>query len=413
MSIVGGYVLRIPTVIFCGAVLTSCSHVATPSALPAALANDTSTAHSLTGNGYAVLYSFKGAPHDGAYPYFGLAASDGALYGSTTNGGDDHYCQYGCGTVFSLSASGIETVLFRFDGKDGNWPESGVTPLDGALYGTDVGSVFKVSTSGKEHRLYNFKGSPDGSTPHALTSLYGILYGPTQFGGNNGCGHTSTQGCGTIFQLGASGAEKVLYAFKGGSDGSWPIGSLLYTSGAFYGTTNGGGGSTNCKWGCGTVFALTTGGSERIVYSFNGGSDGAYPVAGLIALHGVLYGTTSFGGSGCGSTGCGTVFAVSASGSERIIYRFKGGTDGSLPWYGSLVSIKGKLYGTTQYGGANGDGTIFEVSASGKERVLYSFKGAPDGANPFGGLTDMKGMLYGTTANGGSNGYGTIFQIKP
>ena len=161
-----------------------------------------------------------------------------------------------------------------------------------------------------------------------------------------------------------------------------------------------------------------------MLYSFKAGKDGAYPEAPLTNVSGTLNGTTYIGGSGCVSYGgCGIVFDVSRSGAERVLYRFKG-ADGRAPVAG-LTDVNGKLYGTTLHGGSDADcqdcGTVFDVSTSGKERVLHSFKGLPDdGAYPSAGLINVNGILYGTTASGGSShcaksgyGCGTVFRISP
>jgi uncharacterized repeat protein (TIGR03803 family) len=129
----------------------------------------------------------------------------------------------------------------------------------------------------------------------------------------------------------------------------------------------------------------------KSLYSFKGGTDGANPSAGLIAVYGELYGTTGGGGT----YGHGTVFKVSTFGTETVLYRFKGVPDGAFPVAG-LIEVNGALYGTTQLGGtygAYGDGTVFKMSTSGAESVLYRFKNVPDGANPEAGLIDVNGAL--------------------
>jgi uncharacterized repeat protein (TIGR03803 family) len=371
---------------------------------------------------YTSLYSFRGQPEDGTYPS-GLTAVNGALYGTTSAGGTSNI-----GTFFEVSTSGAERVLHNFgSGTDGATPLtlSGLSDVNGALYGTtdvggtsNIGTVFEVSTSGAERVIYNFQGgTADGSAPEAgLTAVNGTLYGTTEGGGQYGFG--------TVFKVSTSGAERVLYSFKGGTaDGSYPVTSLTAVNGALYGITTAGGASG----GFGTVFKVSTSGAERVIYNFKGAPDGAFPYTGLTAVNGVLYGTTSTGGTNsCSnlSTGCGTVFEVSTFGAERVLYSFKGGTDGSDPVAG-LTDVKGTLYSTTQVGGTSnivGFGTIFEVSTSGAERVLYSFKGPPDGAYPQSIMIDVKGALYGTTALGGvygnsgggapANGFGTVFEIS-
>jgi uncharacterized repeat protein (TIGR03803 family) len=151
---------------------------------------------------------------------------------------------------------------------------------------------------------------------------------------------------------------------------------------------------------------------EIVLYSFQGGSDGAAPSAGLIYENGFLFGTTATGGSGCGTTGCGTVFEVDPNtGAETVIYRFAGGKDGQNPVAG-LIYENGLLYGTTQDGGPAEAGTVFSVNpATSEEQVLYSFKGGKDGASPEAGLVYDNGLLFGTTAKGGPLHYGTVFEV--
>ncbi|HLY02175.1 MAG TPA: choice-of-anchor tandem repeat GloVer-containing protein [Candidatus Cybelea sp.] len=214
----------------------------------------------------------------------------------------------------------------------------------------------------------------------------------------------------------ASRGFAVLYSFGGGRDGGVPVANLIALNGTLYGTTEFGGTGSCYSYGlsgCGTVFAITISGKEHVLHRFRAGSDGEYPLAGLIAVNGKLYGTTGYGGgSGCGGsgTGCGTVYEVDTSGKERVLYRFKGAPDGGEP-FSQLVSSNGRLYGTTSGGGASNAGTIFEVSTSGKERVLYSFSGGSY-AGPLAGLTSYGGTLYGTTAREGKLGAGTVFALS-
>jgi uncharacterized repeat protein (TIGR03803 family) len=206
----------------------------------------------------------------------------------------------------------------------------------------------------------------------------------------------------------------VLYSFKGGSgDGADPYAGLINVKGTLYGTTYSGGASGN-----GTVFAITKTGTETVLYSFKGGSgDGAQVVGGLLNVKGTLYGTTTGGGAGCGSYGCGTVFKITTSGTETVLHSFSGSGDGENPDAG-LINVKGTFYGTTEYGGANCSssgvcGTVFKITTSGAETVLHSFGGSGDGIVPKGGLLNNSGRLYGTTAYGGANGDGTVFSLSP
>ncbi len=356
-----------------------------------------------------VIYSFKGGA-DGANPLAGLTLFNGALYGTTSLGGAN-----GKGTVFKVSTSGNESVLYSFAGQpDAASPAASLIHVNGKLYGTtpvggtiNNGTVFEVSPSGHESVLYSFKFEPDGTNPYAgLTETNGALYGTTSGGG--------TKDRGTVFELSASGDESVIHSFTGEPDGESPFAGLTYLNGNLYGTTEHGG--YGKKGGAGTVFEVSPSGSESVIHSFTGAhagsSDGAWPLAGMIAVNGTLYGTTYEGGP----ADEGAVFSVNPAGTEKAIYGFLGGDvylDGASP-SASLTLLKGKLYGTTLYGGNNDSGTIFEVSKSGRESVVHDFQGSPaDGAFPYGPLIVVNGMLYGTTANGGVNNDGTVFALAP
>lgn len=259
--------------------------------------------------------------------------------------------------------------------------------------------------------LHVFTGRPDGSIPYAaLTSVYGVLYGTTAFGGITGTGCGSI-GCGVIFAE-ANGVESVVYRFQGGSDGFDPTGDLIFENDDFYGTTYGGG-NGGCNTGCGTIFAFGQHrqGQKDWTYSFQGGTDGAYPEAGLVYVNGTLYGTTVEGGGTCG---CGTIFAATHNGLEKVIWRFGGSPSGAYP-YAHLINVNGVFYGTTEGGGRHGRGTVFAVTTNGSLtllRVLHSFAGGTDGAYPYAGLLYMNGTLYGTTSLQGAHGYGTIFALE-
>jgi uncharacterized repeat protein (TIGR03803 family) len=378
-----------------------------------------------------VLHSFIGIP-DGEFPYASLVRdSSGNLYGTTFNGG-----RSGAGTVFRIDTAGKESVLHSFTGsRDGANPFAGlVQDAKGNLYGTTFygggngcngygcGTVFKVSRTGKETVLHRFKGPVgDGTYPKAglVLDVNGTLYGTTIAGGTGCKGY----GCGTVFKLDPTGTETLLYSFAGGNDGANPTGLIRDAKGNLYGTTEYSAG-TGCSFGdgCGMVFKLNKSGKETVLYRFTGtGGDGANPFAGLIQdANGNLYGTTYEGGTGCGDLGCGTVFKVSRTGKETVLYRFTGtGGDGATPYVQLVRDAKGSLYGTTAYGGSSSVGTVFKLDPAGKETVLYSFTGSPDGQNSFAGLVrDAKGNLYGTTYNGGSPqcmyfGCGTVFKLTP
>jgi uncharacterized repeat protein (TIGR03803 family) len=336
----------------------------------------------------SVLYSFTGGS-DGAQPHAGLLFdSEGNLYGTTNFGGTTSTtCSKGCGTVFKLTPGS----------GPGDWSES---------------------------VLYPFKGGSDGQQPYArlILDTEGNLYGTTLQGG-----HTSTAcaaGCGTVFELAASsGTETVLYAFQGGTDGASPYAGVTFDStGNLYGTTYAGGAN-----GDGTVFKLTPASSgswtESILHSFKGGWDGNGPLGGVILdASGNLYGTTFQGGA---PPHYGVVFELQhqASGawSETLLHVFWD-SPAAHPMSGLVFDASGNLYGTTALGASStacsaGCGTLFEITPTSTGRtykVLRVFGRGGDGYTPSGDLIlDSNGNLWGTTEAGGSQKAGTVFEVVP
>lgn len=364
---------------------------------------------------YQVLYSFRG--RHGASPYAAPINVAGTLYGTTSHGGT-----YDAGMFYKITPSGKEVVLRSFFGVRGALPLANLIEVKGTLYGTTelggtgagcsgsrCGTVFSITTSGVEHVLHNFSG-PDGAEPLApLLDVNGIFYGTTIAGGASDLG--------TVFSLTRSGKETVLHSFSGGSDGAHPRAGLIEVNNKLYGTSQDGGANSCGGFGCGTVYAITTSGKETVLHSFSG-SDGSSPTGNFAEIKGALYSTTDSGGANCGgSGGCGTVFRITTSGKETVIHSFSG-ADGAFP-YAGLISVKGILYGTTVNGGGGGSacdyagcGTIFSIMTSGKETVLHSFGNYGDGINPFAGLLNGNGMIYGTTPYAGVRGFGTAFSLK-
>jgi uncharacterized repeat protein (TIGR03803 family) len=215
---------------------------------------------------------------------------------------------------------------------------------------------------------------------------------------------------------------RLIHNFGDGTDGDTPLADLVALNGKLYGTTEYGG-----KGGNGTIFRIGVGGSETVLHSFGKLPDGELPVAGLIAVSkgATLYGTTESGGK----YDLGTVFEVSTSGSttgkEHVLYSFKGGYDGAKPM-GSLIALtRGKaieLFGTTSEGGrynvnsqTYGLGTVFKVTISGStatEKVLHSFGSPGDGAVPKGGLVAKGNEFYGATSAGGDTDNGAIYKVS-
>ena len=338
------------------------------------------------------------------------------LYGTTTG--------YG-GTVFRLTGRTVTTLWTFTGGSDGSYPYSGgvIVGKDGALYGTtqygaldaDIGgcgAVYRLTPPGAdqtawtETTLWEFTNGSDGCNPNGLIAdASGALYGTAEYGGSMNC----TYGCGTVFKLipPAEGqtawTEQTLYNFLGGSDGGFPGGTLTAgRKGALYGTTTAGGAGP-CTFqdlgeqGCGTVFMLTppaegqTAWTKQIVWSFTGGSDGAYDDdyvefrggALLIDSNGALYGTAPIGGLNSSiypclyRLGCGTVFKLippegaQTAWTEATLWDFTGGSDGGNSYAGLVADNSGALYGTTTWGGdrndcsAYGCGVVFRLTGTG------------------------------------------------
>jgi hypothetical protein len=425
-----------------------------------------------------VLYSFQNGTTDGQLPVGGVVFDKaGNLYGATAYGLGD-CAPEGCGSVFQLTPPAkkgdpwTETVLHLFLGGSGDGAEPiGGLVIDGSgnLYGATweggtgncdlgCGVVYEMKppqTKGgdwTETVLYSFQGNNDGEAPNddLMLDSDGNLYGATQYGG--GYGSCYDQGfnffyCGTIFKLsppkseGGNWTEKVLYSFKGGTDGATSHGNLAFgRDGAIYGTTLQGGGASKCVdggggAGCGTVFELRPpkkkGGawSEKILHSFTGGNDGGWPGAGVVIdAKGSLYGGAEFGAKGAG----GIVFRLATTNggrwNETILHVFAGSGD---DYYGPTVSLfdkSGNLYGTTLGGPGNSFiGSVFRLRPPGQEdgghwtyNMLHGFTGAPDGKLPNPPLTfDKSGDLYGTTEYGGTGttncpggGCGAVFEVK-
>ncbi len=367
-----------------------------------------------------VLHSFTGlagATPDGSSPtaYGGLVqASDGNLYGMT-NGGGAHRN----GTVFKISTTGTETVLYSFGATttDAAYPWAGlIQASDGNLYGMTIaggtngtGAVVKFTTSGTETVLYSFGagGVNDGSSPYGslIQASDGNLYGVTSLGGANNAG--------AVVKITLAGVETVLYSFAGGTtDGASPIGNLIQASdGNLYGMTNTGGAN-----GKGVVFKVTTAGAETVLWSLGGAGDGTNPVGGLVqASDGNLYGMTQSGGAYAN----GTVFRITTTGTETVLHSFAGASsDGARPLGNLIQGSDGNLYGLTDWGGANGGsvgfGTAFKITTSGVETILYNFGATTSDANGPGGslIQASDGHFYGMTVGGGTYNYGAVFKIN-
>jgi uncharacterized repeat protein (TIGR03803 family) len=301
---------------------------------------------------------------------------------------------------------------FGRSARDGTKPAADLIDVKGTLYGTTsrggahgAGTVFSITTGGQETLLHSFGAGKDGAVPLGkLLNVNGTLYGTTAYGGGRGGG--------TVFRMALTGKEDVLYNFATDypyreNSGSVPVAGLIDVKGILYGTTSHGGTRT-CDTdyeGCGTVFTITRSGKETVLRNFGEDEDGIVPLAALVNVGGTLYGTTST----CSGLCHGTVFSITPAGQYQTVYTF--GTqqnDGDTP-SAALIDVNGTLYGTTAYGGGNGN--VFSVTPSGTETVIYNFSGS-DGSEPLAALKNVDGVLYGTTASGGANNYGTVFSIS-
>jgi uncharacterized repeat protein (TIGR03803 family) len=284
--------------------------------------------------------------------------------------------------------------------------------------------------------LLSFNGQ-DGHLPLSRPSFGpdGRLYGATAVGGE-GC----DLGCGNVYSAypPATFCRTVLCNWTGVSiydfdsipdDGAFPAyGDLLFdAAGNIYGTTSFNVPGYNLFYG--TVYELSKSQdvwSETILHQFGSGNDGSDPESGVLRDHaGNFYGTTAEGGTNdtCnGGRGCGTVYELSPSGSgwsEQVLYSFQAQNDGDTPIGGLVMDAQGNLYGTTSQDGANGGGTVFELSPSGGSwnlTTLYSFAKTGSGYDYCFGqngtlLLNSAGNLFGTTCSNGAYGYGAIFEL--
>src|ERR1039458_3293117 len=323
--------------------------------------------------------------------------------------------------ITAIASPAQFTTLHTFDGTDGGTPDGAlVQGIDGNLYGTTeaagangAGTVFKMTTGGTLTTLYDFCSQPscaDGANPNAglVQDTDGNFYGTTFGNDNPTCGGS---GCGTVFKITPGGTLITLHSFCAKSsclDGANPTAALVQgTDGNLYGTT-----SAMGKYLEGTVFKITTSDKLTTLHTFNG-TDGNSPYGGGIqGIDGNFYGTTGYGGA----DGNGTVFKMTSTGKLTTLHSFKG-ADGANP-YGGLVQLpyplRPLLYGATYAGGDNGDGTIFEIAPTGNLHNQYSFcslAACADGANPSAGLQTFGNIAFGTTSYGGAIGDGVLFEF--
>jgi uncharacterized repeat protein (TIGR03803 family) len=373
---------------------------------------------------FIILHSFDGP--DGATPTFPSLTQglDGNLYGTTAGGGTQ-----GQGTIFNISPQGTFTTVHSFCTlkrcDDGKSPRAGVIlGTDGTFWGTTEfgggpvvggygqGELFRYIPEGGVLQTPYVFGQVVGDKPFSapVQAANGDIYVTTPVGGQRETGSLSSD-TGAILNLSGNGGSYDFCANKHCPDGRNPYGGLVQgTDGNLYGTTTRGGANN-----AGTVFRIPTKVRPFTrLHSFNT-TDGAYPYAALIqASDGNFYGTTELGGA----NGGGTLFQITPSGTLTSLYSFcaqASCTDGKTPVAGLTQATDGNFYGTTELGGANGAGTIFQLTPGGTLTTLYSFCAQPscaDGENPLSGLLQATdGNLYGAASVGGADNDGTIFSL--
>jgi uncharacterized repeat protein (TIGR03803 family) len=354
------------------------------------------------------LFSFDVS--DGTGPQLAalIQGQDGALYGTTGGGG----ANAGDGTVFRITTSGLENVVYSLGGSPGGaYPTAALLLApDGNFYGTteeggggpyNAGTVFKLAPDGTLTTLHAFCSQSfvcsDGDQPDAglIQGRDGNFYGTTQTGGSGGSSE------GTIFRVTSQGKLTTIYSFCAPtcSDGGFPNASLIQPSdGNFYGTTPS------------TIFKITPAGKLTTLYTLTD-NEGYLIVSPLMqASDGNFYGTAQFGGP----ANDGTIFRITPKGVFNVLHTFNG-TDGISPKGGLVQASDGNLYGTTFEGGPGLLGTVFKITLDGQLTTIYNFclkTNCPDGSEPASGLLQAtNGILYGTTSSGGAYDAGTVFSI--
>ncbi|HEX5324955.1 MAG TPA: choice-of-anchor tandem repeat GloVer-containing protein [Capsulimonadaceae bacterium] len=351
----------------------------------------------------SVVHAFTGG-NDGAYPRGALVeVKPGVMYGVASMGG-----AFSFGNIFKFGPSGALTNLHSFAGfsADGSFPNNVTLGVDGKLYGTTFsggsggsgslwGTIFSFNPANAKYKVvYNFTGGTDGGHIGGTVAedSSDVLYTTTQNGGANGFG--------TIDAIKPTDHEVTLHAFTG-TDGSTAESGVILLNGILYGTAAGGGAN-----GQGVAFSVNTSGTGYMdLHDFGAPGDGATPTASFcVGPNGNLYSTTAFGGA----FASGSIFSMTPSGAVTITHSFLF-IDGTEPLGGVTLGNDGKLYGAAYDG--KGDGTIFNIDTSQNYAILGSLP-SPDGSAPLGALVEVSpGVFWGTTDHGGSNGAGVVFQV--
>ncbi|HEY4311330.1 MAG TPA: choice-of-anchor tandem repeat GloVer-containing protein [Pirellulales bacterium] len=361
------------------------------------------------GSDYQVLHNFTGTAGDGVNPASNLTLIGSTFYGTTLYGGINSG-----GTIYSINADGSNyQVLHSLTTLDGQYLYGSLTVVGSTLYGLAAGggtfgggTLFSLGTDGSNFEVeYNLSGamsgnSADGSTPRAALVADGSTLFGTTSNGINGNGAT-------VFAVADDGTSfRVLHVFSS-SQGSEPVGTLILVGQTLYGEAAGSFSGSN-----GLVFSVNTDGSNfQILHWFTGGSQGQFGASGLILVGSTLYGTAGGGGNMAN-----VVFSLNLDGSGyKTLHQFP--TSFSLVPSGSITAeltlVGSTIVGTTNSGGANGDGEIFSMNLDGSDfHVLHAFAGgAADGISAMGGVTLVGDTLVGSTTSGGTDNDGTIYSL--
>jgi len=359
------------------------------------------------GSGYDQASVFSNNP-EGAAPKAAMAQlADGAFVGATSTGG-----LMNAGTIFkieddsftkladldpSVHGTDIQTdILILNDGTFVTATSAGAANGAGALLGFDENGSIDV--------LFVFNGAVTGSNCSgslAYNSTSDIIYGTCSNGGQNGLG--------TAYRyVISSGIFSVIHVFAGAEGGSFPKGGLIEgQDGLLYGTAQFGGSLSQ-----GTIFKINPEGNIfEVVYELNSSSsDGRYPIGRLMQTEeGLLLGTCSDGGT----SGTGTIFSCSTEGDFTRIHNFSAAVHGGFPKTGLTDGEDGFYYGLTEFGAANGYGSLYRIQETGSFEKLVDMQYTADGSNPVGALALLEnGDLAGTTTTGGANNFGTVFSYN-
>jgi uncharacterized repeat protein (TIGR03803 family) len=355
------------------------------------------------------LYNFTDSASSGANPWYVtlVQGTNGNFYGTTYDGGKN-----ASGTIFNVSTTGQQKIIYTFTGTttDGAYPTGGLTlGTDGNFYGT-------TQQGGAESQGVIFKVTPTG-TLTILHSFNAFIDGafpwgpPTLASDGNFYGTTSgggENGRGILYKITSSGTFTDLYRFDV-VHGYSPIAPPTQgTDGFLYIPVAQGG-----TFFCGTILQMSTAGVVNNTYDFPCGPGGSFPIGPLVqASNGDFYSTTQDGGT----NGEGTVYQVTTGLAVTVLHSF-GSTfgDGTFPAAGLLLATDGNYYSATSDGGANGDGTLFNTTTSGTYTSLYSFNNTVNltQTSPLAPpVQGTNGLLYGVTEFGGGANDGTVYSLN-